>query len=130
MPKITGLAAHERETVITLNDGDDLVRISTARPTDITAMRKKPHRFTEVASGFHGSTQWAEFTIPKSDWRVASGAKRQVSDETRQKQAEWMRMVTEARSASVTPDEPITNVTHRTDTPKGMSSYPPTTSKA
>ena len=41
-------AAFERETTITLSDGDTLVRIWSARRKDITRMRKKPEIFTEI----------------------------------------------------------------------------------
>ena len=44
------LAQDERETTLTMSDGDDHVRINTAQRT---------------ASGHFGSTEWAEFTCPK-----------------------------------------------------------------
>ena len=77
--------ASERETVVNTTDDDELVRIWTAQRRHITRLRKNP-AFTEVASGHHESTEWAEFTIPARSWNPASGAKRrsrQMSDEQR-----------------------------------------------
>ena len=68
------LTPDERETTLTMSDGDDHVRINTAQRTMITALRKKP-AFTEVATGFHGTTEWAEFTIPKARFNLAKAAK-------------------------------------------------------
>lgn len=77
VPGITSLNPYERETVVNASDGDDLVKVWTAQRTYITKLRKNPS-FTEVASGHYGTTAWAEFTIPSSDWNPASGAKRRV----------------------------------------------------
>jgi hypothetical protein len=43
------------------------VRIWTAQRTYITALRHSG-RFTETRSGFYGTTEWAEFTIPRDQW--------------------------------------------------------------
>lgn len=73
---VTSLTAAERETVVNLSDADDAVRIWTAQRTVLTSLRRKPGHFTEVASGFHGGTEWAEFVTVTDVWSVATGAKR------------------------------------------------------
>jgi hypothetical protein len=76
MSTVARLTADERETVITTSDGSPVVRIWTAQRTVLTALRRKPHHFTEVRSGFHGATEWAEFETVTDVWNVATGAKR------------------------------------------------------
>ena len=79
------LTPYERETTVNASDGDQLVRIWTAQRRHITRMRRNDS-FTETATGYHGGTEWAEFTIPSADWNPASGAKRKrnLTDEQRQ----------------------------------------------
>lgn len=79
------LSSDERETVITVTDADQSVHIWTAQRRHITRMRKHDS-FTETGSGYHGTTEWASFTIPARDWNPASGAKRKrnLTDEQRQ----------------------------------------------
>lgn len=71
------LSAAERETVVTTSDANELVRIWTAQRRFITRLRKNP-QFTEVQSGFYGTTEWAAFTIPVDRWSPL-GVKRLVS---------------------------------------------------
>lgn len=71
------LTAHERETTVVATDGDEVVMIWSAQRRHITKMRKNS-QFTEVRSGFYGTTEWAEFTIPADRWSPV-GVKRQVS---------------------------------------------------
>lgn len=73
---IRSLNAAERETIINASDADGVVRIWTAQRPFITKLRRNPS-FTEVASGQHGTSPWAEFTIPAERWNPATGAKRQ-----------------------------------------------------
>ena len=68
-------AAYERETIIRMSDGDDLVTIWSAQRTVLTALRKKPEQFIEKSSGFDGSTEYAEFEIPKKMFNLAKSAK-------------------------------------------------------
>lgn len=82
---ITSLSALERETIVLMNDADDTVIITTQQRTMITKLRRLED-FTEVASGFHGTTEWAEFTCPVS--RFSLGAKRRVAQSTRALQRE------------------------------------------
>ena len=86
----------ERETTITLNDGDDLVRIWTNRYKDVRAFGKD-ERFTLVKydrEGFY-------FTIPEKQWHVVRGAKRRstMSEEQRRAAAERLE---KARNAQKT----------------------------
>jgi hypothetical protein len=76
------LNAHERETVINASDGDDLVRILTHQLRFLGRLRKD-ERFTEIRSGYEGTTEWAEFTIPASLWNPITGAKRRLSADAR-----------------------------------------------
>ena len=46
------------------------MRIWTAQRTYITALRHSG-KFTETRSGFYGTTEWAEFTIPRDQWSPA-----------------------------------------------------------
>lgn len=71
------LSAAERETTVTANDEDGLVRIWSAQRKHITKMRRNP-QFTEVKSGFYGTSEWAEFTVPADRWSPV-GVKRLVS---------------------------------------------------
>ena len=75
-------AAFERETTITLSDGDTLVRIWFARRKDITGMRKKPEIFTEIRAWNDGVNENAEFTVPRDRFNIASAArpKRDLSE--------------------------------------------------
>lgn len=87
------LTADERETTVTSTDGDDLVRIWTCQKKHLGKLRRNP-RFTEAVTGFYGTTEWAEFTIPADQWNPASGAKRQgrsMTPEQREAAAERLR---------------------------------------
>ena len=75
-------AAFERETTITLSDGDTLVRIWTSQHHVIQHLRKDK-RFTETTDPSRCTTEEAEFTIPRTEWTPWGGAKhrRQLTDE-------------------------------------------------
>ena len=77
--------APERETIINLDDDSELARIWTAQRPVITKLRKHPG-FTEVDSGFHGTSPWAEFTAPAD--RFTFGLKRVVSSDSRAKMSQ------------------------------------------
>lgn len=72
----------ERETTITLSDGDTLVRIWTSQHHVIQHLRKDK-RFTETTDPSRCTTEEAEFTIPRTEWTPWGGAKhrRQLTDE-------------------------------------------------
>ena len=80
------LSADERETTLTMSDGDDFVRINTAQRAVLTRLRKKPEIFTEIRSGFFGTTEWAEFTCPRQRFNLAAAArpKRELSEAQRE----------------------------------------------
>ena len=46
------------------------MQIWTAQRTYVTALRHSG-KFTETRSGFYGTTEWAEFTIPRDQWSPA-----------------------------------------------------------
>ena len=96
---LAALSAAERETTVTATDADDTVRIWTCQKRYLGRLRRHPS-FTEVATGHHGKTEWAEFIIPSSDWNPATGAKRKVTmtDERRAALADRMRSAREARA--------------------------------
>lgn len=85
----SGDGAHERETVITTSDGDELVTIETWQRGYLTRLRRD-NRFTEQPGGddTHGV-----FTIPRNRWTPNTGAKRTVNltDERRAQLAERMK---------------------------------------
>lgn len=73
--------APERETIIRWDDESQVVHIWTAQRAVITKMSRNP-AFTLESSGSHGTSPWAEFTIPVSEFRF--GAKRVVTESQRQ----------------------------------------------
>lgn len=86
------LQAHERETVINLSDGDTVVRIWTAQRRVISTCRRYAD-FSEVRSGYDGTTEWAEFVIPTEYFRFGVKKRIVLTPERRQELAERMRNV-------------------------------------
>lgn len=85
MPTVPYLTAAERETVVTSTDDDDTIRIWTCQPRFLSHLRRDG-RFTEVGSGFYGTTGWGEFTIAADHWNPVTGARKrpmQLTDEQR-----------------------------------------------
>ena len=99
---ITSLTADERETTLTVADGGDFVRIDTTRRKDITALRKRAN-VVEVETGYHGTTEWAQFLVPAHLYDVARGVKtpRTLSDEQRAVLAERARLFFGAQRAKI-----------------------------
>lgn len=65
------MIAAERETTVTVDDDDRVVRIYTCRRTDITALSRK---LTPTRSGAYlDGTRWAEFVIPAAGYSIARG---------------------------------------------------------
>ena len=91
------LVAEERETVITVTDADELVRIWSAQKRSITKMRKNP-AFTEVGHGVHGTTEWAEFTTPADRWSPC-GVKRRTNL-TKQQRIDQVKRLQAVRDAA------------------------------
>lgn len=95
--------AAERETIVNGTDADELVTILTHQRRHITALRKHA-AFTEVRSGFHGTTEWAEFTIAADRWSPATGAKRAGRSLSEAQRAERAAQLAAARSIRLTND--------------------------
>lgn len=119
---ITGLTADERETTLTVADGGDFVRIDTTRRKDITALRKRAN-VIQVAAGFHGTTEWAQFLVPAHLYDVARGVKtpRTLSDEQRAVLAERARLFFGAQRAKIAALETEEVAGGTSGTPEGDS---------
>jgi hypothetical protein len=109
--------AEERETVINATDADDMVRIWTCQARYLGRLRRHPS-FTEVKSGRYGSTEWAEFTIPASEWNPASGAKRRVTLTDEQKRAAAAHL---PKRRSLLPKMPPQEAGQRNELPETLS---------
>ncbi|WP_145989851.1 hypothetical protein [Trueperella bernardiae] len=81
------LTAIERETILTMNDGEPTIRIETSQRRILTALRKKPTVFREVETGYFGATEWARFEVnaDEASFNLASAGRerRQLTDEQR-----------------------------------------------
>ena len=119
---ITGLTADERETTLTVADGGDFVRIDTTRRKDITALRKRAN-VVEVAAGFHGTTEWAQFLVPAHLYDISRGVKtpRTLSDEQRAVLAERARLFFGAQRAKIAALETEEVAGGTSGTPEGDS---------
>ena len=89
--------AAERETTVSVTDADTHVHIWTARRKDITRLRKHSGA-TEMRSGFDGTTEWAEFTIPADRWNPATGIRRQGRKLTPEQRAAAAARLAKARA--------------------------------
>jgi len=59
------LSADERETIVRMNDADDLANVWTAQRPVITKLRKNPAAEL-LREGKHDGSAWAEFELPKN----------------------------------------------------------------
>ena len=85
------LTAPERETIITLNDEDDVAHIYTAQRPWITRLKKNPAA-TLLSEGKSGSSPYAEFEIDKSLISIRSKrTKLDLSPEEREARAQRLR---------------------------------------
>lgn len=82
---VDNLTASERETTILFTDDSEKVLIDSTQKGQIGKMRRHA-KFTEIDSGFYGTTEWARFEILASEWNVATGAKRNSNQTPEQKQ--------------------------------------------
>lgn len=84
---VKSLTAYERETILTMNDGEPIVRIETSQRRILTALRKKPAVFRETESGYFGTTEWARFEVNTDEVSFnlagAGRERRQLTDEQR-----------------------------------------------
>lgn len=94
------MLASERETVVTTADEDKVVRIWTAQRRHINKLRRHKS-FTEVGTGFHDGSEWAEFTIPADQWNPVTGAKRKGRVLTEQERSVLADRLATARASKV-----------------------------
>lgn len=93
------LTADERETVITVNDGEDIVRLWTAQRPVIRRVRSDS-RWTVVEIGEHDGSPYISATCPKSSWNPLSGMKKRrapMTEEQKQQAAARLRAAREAK---------------------------------
>jgi hypothetical protein len=57
--------ALERETVITLNDAEEVASVYTAQRRKITQLKKNPAAVL-IEEGVHDGSPWARFELPKN----------------------------------------------------------------
>lgn len=88
------LTKPERETVINWSDEDSTAYIWTAQRPMITKLRANESA-REIQSGFVGTTEWAEFTLPAA--LVSLRAKRRAL--TEKQRANSARVLKRARDA-------------------------------
>jgi len=92
---MTHLTPPERETVILSSDADDHWKIWTAQRPLITRLKKNPAA-TLVNEGAHGSSAWAEFTLPAALLSFRSIRRtRTLTDEQRREAADRLRRAKE-----------------------------------
>jgi len=85
------LNAHERETVIVLNDEDDFATIYTAQRPWITRLRKNPAA-TLTGEGVHDGSVWARFEVSKALVSVRSKkVTLELTEEQRRERAKRLR---------------------------------------
>ncbi len=69
------MIAAERETTITINDADSLVRIWTCRAADIRQLRAKLDVIQEACGIYADGTEWASFTVDSGRFSAARGVR-------------------------------------------------------
>jgi len=90
------LTEYERETTVSMNDGDEVAHIYTAQRKVITRLKNNPAAVL-VVEGTHDGSVWARFTIPAGlvSFRSAT-ARRELTAEQRATAAERLRQGREA----------------------------------
>lgn len=83
---MNALTRAERETVLVWTEADEHIRIQSSSPSQIAKLRKDS-RILEVPGRF-ADGETVEFTIAVDRFTLTKGAKRQMSDEEREKRAE------------------------------------------
>jgi hypothetical protein len=61
---VTFLCAYERETIVTMNDEEDVAHVWTAQRPIITKLKRNPAAVL-IQEGSHGSSAWASFHVPR-----------------------------------------------------------------
>jgi len=91
-----GLTDLERETIVSMSDGDDLAHVYTAQRRMITRLKNNPAAVL-VSEGSHDGSPWARFTIPAGLVSFRSARpRREMSDDQRQAAADRLRRGREA----------------------------------
>lgn len=93
------LIADERETVVTVNDGEDVVRLYTAQRPVIRRIQADS-RWTVVETGEYDGSPYIWATCPKSMWNPLSGMKKQrapMTEDQKRAAAERLRAAREAK---------------------------------
>ncbi len=90
------LTDHERETVVSMSDGDGLAHVYTAQRRMITRLKNNPAAVL-AGEGSHDGSPWARFTIPAELVSFRSARpRREMTDDQRQAAAERLRRGREA----------------------------------
>jgi hypothetical protein len=86
----------ERETIVSMNDGEEVAYVYTAQRRMITRLKNNPAA-TLTEEGTHDGSAWARFTIPAALVSFRSvRVRRELTDEQRQQAAERLRRGREA----------------------------------
>lgn len=82
------LTHSERETIINMNDGEDIAYVYSAQRSVITRLKKNPAAVL-VEEGIHEGSVWARFTLPANLISFRSvRVSRVMTDEQRRATAE------------------------------------------
>lgn len=86
------LSKLERETVITMNDGEDWAEVYTAQRPVITRLRKNPAAEL-VDDGVFETTAWAKYRLPKQlvSFRTKTVKRAYTADERAERAARLRR---------------------------------------
>lgn len=114
------LTKPEKETVVTMSDGDDLVRIWSAQGKYIRRLRKRPH-VTEVRSGVYEGTEWAEFTVPADKYSPVTGVAQNRSPLSEE---EKTRRAVQLQGSRTRPVSPTNTREETVDTPARVGEVP------
>lgn len=97
------LTENERETIVSMNDGDALAHVYTAQRRLITKLKNNPAAVLVEEGVFEGSA-WARFTIGAGLVSFRSGRRQvELTDEQRQAAADRLRLVRAARQDASSP---------------------------
>ena len=91
------LTAAERETIVTLNDEDDVLHVWTAQRPWITRLKKNPAARL-IEEGKHDGSVWARFELPADLLTFRSKRTRlELTDEQRETRRERLALARAAR---------------------------------
>jgi hypothetical protein len=85
------LSERERETIVNMNDGEEVAHVYTAQRRLITRLKNNPAAVL-VGEGTHEGSAWARFTVPAELVSFRSVRRRvELTGERRQARSEAMR---------------------------------------